>query len=306
MWLNYHHLLYFYVVAREGGITAASRQLRLAPATISAQVKQLERRLGEKLFERVGRTLSLTKSGKIAFSYAESIFSLGTELQSALGSESPDRLRKLVVGITDVVPKLVAFRLLQPALELAEGVQLICKEGKAEELLVQLSTHELDVLITDAPADPALRIRAYNHRLGECGVTFFAVSSLATQHRAGFPQSLNGAPVLLPTGNTTVRRSLDQWIANLELEPKIVGEFEDSALMKVFGQSGVGIFPGPRIIEDDIVEQYGVEVVGRTNAVSEKFFAISLNRRLRNPAVVHISESARGQLFDESSEQAHR
>ena len=294
--LNFHHLFYFFTVAREGGVAAAGRVLNLSPATISGQVKALEASLGERLLERAGRSLVLTDHGRLVLSYAESIFALGNEMRSALqvGSERPLRL---TVGVTDVVPKLVAHRLLQPVFALPQEIHLVCREGTLESLLLELSTHDLDIIIADAPARADVRVRSYSHLLGECGVTFFAAPELAKKHARDFPRSLDEAPLLLPTAGNTLRHALDHWFSSHDVRPWIVGEFEDSALLKVFGQSGIGLFAGPTIIEDDITRQYSVEIVGRTDEVQERFYALALERRLRHPAVVSISENARRALF---------
>ena len=295
-WLNYHHLYYFFAVAREGGVAVAARALQVSPATISEQVKALEANLSERLFDRAGRGLVLTDSGRLVYSYAESIFALGNEMRTALqvGSERP---LKLTVGITDVVPKLVAHQLLQPVFELPQEVQLVCMEGKVENLLQQLSSHELDIIIADGPAHSHAPVRSFNHLLGECGVTFFAAKSLAKKHAGPFPGCLREAPILLPTRGTALRRALDHWFTSVDVQPRIVGEFEDSALLKVFGQSGVGVFAGPSIIEDDIVQQYDLRVIGRTDEVRERFYALALERRLRHPAVLCVSDRARNSLF---------
>lgn len=296
-WLNYHHLLYFWVVAREGSLSRAAAELRLAQSTVSAQVRSLEESLGEKLFVRSGRRLVLTEMGRIVFRYAEEIFSLGRELRDAVKGRPVGRPLTLSIGVADVVPKLVARRLIGPALELPEPVRLVCREGKPESLLADLVVHNLDLVLLDAPVGPSIRIRAFSHLLGECGVVLFATAELAAAHRRGFPKSLDGAPMLLPTENTTLRRSLDHWFASRGIRPKVVGEFEDSALLKVFGQTGLGIFPAPAVIAKEVERQYQVRRVGRLDQVRERFFAISVERKLKHPAVVAISESARQKLF---------
>lgn len=295
-WLNYHHLLYFWVVAREGGLAPASRVLRLAHPTLSGQIRQLEANLGEQLFDRTGRRLVLTDVGKTVFGYADEIFSLGRELMDVVKSRPTGRPVRLAVGIADVLPKLVARHLLDPALKLEEPVRLVCYEDRYERLLASLAVHELDVILTDAPVAPGSNVRAYSRLLGECGLTFFAAPALRGQCRGKFPQCLKGAPFLLPTDTTVLRRSLEQWFESHDLRPRIVAEFEDSALLKVFGQDGVGVFAMPSIVEGQIAEQYGVEALGRTDEVKERFYAISGERRLKNPAVVAICESAKALL----------
>jgi LysR family transcriptional activator of nhaA len=296
-WLNYHHLLYFWLVAREGSLAAAASELRLAQSTVSQQIRSLEDALGEKLFARNGRRLVLTEMGRVVFRYAEDIFTLGRELRDAIRGGPAGRPLSLAVGLTDVVPKLVARRLLEPALKLPEPIRLVCREGKPERLLADLAVHDLDVVLTDAPVGPSIRIRAFSHLLGECGVFFFGAPELAAAHRRGFPKSLNGAPVILPIENTTLRRSLDQWFIARGIRPRIVGEFEDSALMKVFGQAGMGLFPASAIIAKEVERQYQVRRVGRADDVRERFFAISVERKLKHPAVLAISEEARQKLF---------
>jgi LysR family transcriptional activator of nhaA len=296
-WLNYHHLLYFWTVAKEGSIRRACEQLHLAQPTISSQIRRLEEALGEKLFVRVGRNLQLTDAGQVAYRYADEIFSLGREMTDALRGRPTGRPLRLTVGIPDVLPKLIAYRLLQPALKMSEEVQLVCHEGKLDQLLADLARHHLDLVLSDSPAGSAVRVRAYNHLLGTCGVTILATKDLASRYRRGFPRSLEGAPMLLPTGNTLLRRDLDRWFDEQDLRPEMVGEFEDSALLKVFGQAGVGLFPGPSAIEQEIRRQYRVSVVGRIDDIREQFFAISVERRLKHPAVLAISTAAREQLF---------
>jgi LysR family transcriptional activator of nhaA len=296
-WLNYHHLLYFWTVAREGSIARAGERLHLSPPTISAQLRRLERSLKEKLFRRVGRNLVLTDAGQFVFRYADEIFTLGKELMGGLQGRPTGQPLRLVVGIADVVPKLIAYRLIEPALRLPEPVQVICHEDRPERLLAELSVHGNDIVLTDAPLPPTVKVRAYSHLLGECSVTVFAAGNLAAAYRRGFPQSLDGAPFLLPTGNTTLRRSLDQWLESQSLRPVVRGEFQDSALMKSFGQAGEGLFVAASVIEDEIRQQYGVQIIGRIDAVRERFYAVSVDRRLKHPAVVAISEGARQQLF---------
>jgi LysR family transcriptional activator of nhaA len=300
-WLNYHHLLYFWVTAREGSVTRASEQLYLSQPTISAQIRALERSLGEKLFLKSGRNLVLSEIGRVVFRYAEEIFSLGRELTDTLKDRTHNRSLgrpvRFQVGIADVVPKLVAYRILEPALRMTEPVHIICKEDKPERLLAELAVHEVDLVLTDAPMNSSVRVKAYNHLLGECGVTIFALPKQASAYKRKFPRSLDGAPFLLPTENTSLRRSLDQWFESQNIRPAVVGEFEDNALLKVFGQTGLGLFAAPSAIEAEIHEQYGVQVVGRIKTVRERFYAISVERKLKHPAVVAISETARQELF---------
>ena len=289
-WLNYHHLLYFWTVAREGTMTKACERLSLAQPTISGQIRSLEQSLGEKLFARVGRKLVLTEKGQTVFRYADQIFSLGRELTNILKGRLAERPTRLVVGVTEVLPKLVAYRLLEPALLLVGPVRIICREGKLERLMGELEAHEIDVILADAPASPSSTIPAYTHMLGESGISFFAARSLAKEHRRKFPHSLDGAPFLLPTDDTSLRRSLEHWFNKEEIRPMVIGEFEDSALLKAFGQGGRGIFAMPSVIETEVSLQYDVQVVGRTEAITERFYAISLEQKRQHPAVAAIAE----------------
>ncbi len=295
-WLNFHHLLYFWLAAKEGSVTRASEELRLAQSTVSAQIRALERALDERLFRREGRRLVLTEVGQLVYQYADEIFALGRELQDAVRDRPTGRPLRLHVGVADVVPKLVAHRLLAPVLSGKSGVRMTCVEGKVTQLLADLALHRLDLVIADEPVGPSLRVRAYNHALGECAVAFFAAPPLAARLRRGFPRSLDGAPLLLPTENTSMRRALDHWFEAEGIRPAIVSEFEDSALLKVFGQHGAGGFPGAASFAREICRQYGVREVGRVDSVRERFWAISVERRLKHPAVLAIAEAARGLL----------
>jgi LysR family transcriptional activator of nhaA len=296
-WLNYHHLLYFWTVVREGGIVPAAKSLRLAHPTVSAQIKQLEASLDEQLFDRSGRRLVLTEVGQLVYRYADEIFTVGRELMDALRQRPTGRPIRLAVGVTDVMPKLVVRQLLQPALALEETVRLVVEEDRHERLLAELALHSLDVVLADAPVPPASPVRAFNHLLGECGISLCAAPALAARLREGFPGSLDGAPFLLPMTGASLRRCLDQWLDSLEVRPDVVAELEDSALLKVFGGDGVGVFAVPDIIEEVVTRQHGVEVLGRTTEVMERFYAISVERRLKHPAVVAISDSARQVIF---------
>jgi LysR family transcriptional activator of nhaA len=296
-WLNYHHLFYFWTVAREGSIARATGVLRLAQPTISAQIRQLEQQLGEPLFERRGRSLVLTDVGRTVQGYADEIFSLGRELTLAVRSRPPGRALRFALGVTDAIPKLVAHRLLEPVFRLGEPVHLVCREGASSRLLADLALHTLDLVISDAPIPPRVGVRGFSHLLGECGVAIFGGAALAVKHRSRFPRSLDGAPFLLPTDDQALRRSLEQWFAAHAIRPRVVGEFDDSALLKVFAQAGRGLFAGPDAVEREIAKQYGVRVVGRCAGVRERFFAISAERRLAHPAVVALTESARETLF---------
>lgn len=296
-WLNYHHLLYFHTVAREGSVTRAAKQLRLAQPTLSGQIRKLEQALDEKLFERQGRNLALTEMGRIVYRYAEEIFTLGRDLMDTVRGRPSGRPARLVVGIADVVPKLVSHRLLESALALPDPVQLVVREGKTDDLLATLGAQAVDLVIADAPLGPHIRVKAYNHLLGECSVEFFATDHIARAHRRGFPRSLDGAPMLLPTENTVLRRSLDQWFERLDIRPRVVAEVEDTALLKVFGQHGAGIFPAPEILSAEVRRQYRVRSIGTARDVRERFYAISVERRIKHPAVAAITSAARREMF---------
>ena len=296
-WLNYHHLLYFHTVAREGSVVRAAQLLHLTQPTVSGQIKTLEDALGERLFDRVGRRLVLTDVGRLVYRYAEEIFSLGRELMDVLNDRPSGRPFRLVVGVADVMPKLVVQRLLEPALALPEGVHLVCREDKTDRLLAALALHELDVVLSDSPMAPGLGVKAFSHLLGESGVTFLARKPLAGKLARQFPASLDQAPMLLPTENTALRRSLDAWFDAQGITPRVGAEFEDSALLKVFGERGLGVFPVPSVVEAEVCRQHGVAVVGRATGLVERFYAISLEKKLKHPAVVAISDGARRDLF---------
>lgn len=296
-WLNYHHLKYFWVVAHEGTITSASKTLHLSPSTISEQIHLLEESMGQSLFKRVGRRLVLTDVGQIVLRYADAIFSTGQELMDFVQGRPTGGPMRLDVGIADVVPKLVVEQLLRPAFALDERIHLVCRQGNPEQLLTELALHQLDVVITDAPVGSELSIKAFNHQLGQCGVCFVAAPALAAQYREGFPNSLNGAPFLLPTTNTVMRRFIDQWFDRVGIRPELIAEFEDSAVLKVFGSSGQGVFCIPEIILESVCQQHQVEIVGRPEGIVEHFYAISVERQLKHPAVIAICEAARAQIF---------
>ena len=295
-WLNYHHLLYFWMAAKEGSVTDAAAELRLAQSTVSAQIRQLEHVLGERLFRREGRRLALTDVGRTVFRYAEEIFGLGRELLDVVKDRPTGRPLRFNVGVADQVPKLIAHRLLTPALALDVPIRIVCQEGKTTALLGELATHQLDVVLTDTPLGPDSSVRAFNHLLGDTGVSIYGAAALARGARRRFPRSLADAPLLLPTEGTALRRTLDQWFASQDIRPRVVAEFEDSALLKVFGQSGLGLFPAATALEQPICKQYGVIVSGRLEDVRERFYAISVERRLKHPGVVAISQAARATL----------
>lgn len=301
-WLNYHHLLYFWTVMHEGSVTGASSRLRLAPSTISVQVGKLEEALGGKLFRLVGRRLEPTDLGRTVFRYADEIFSLGREMMDTVRGRPVTGPLSLKVGVVDVLPKLIVRKILEPVFNLPEQLHLVCYEDKQEKLLAELAMHKIDIVLSSSPARRGLNIKVYNHLLGECGVTFLSVKKLATRFRVGFPESLDGAPMLVPIEMTTMRQSLESWFESFNIRPLIVGEFEDSALLKEFGQHGDGIFAVPSAIETEVQRQYHVNVVGRTDAVLERFYAISFERIIKHPAVTSISEAARVNMFVNNEE----
>ncbi len=296
-WLNYHHLLYFWSVAKHGTMTKACEELRLAQPTISGQIHLLENTLGEKLFIRTGRRLALTEMGQLVFKYAEDIFATGQELMNTVKGQGKGHPMRLVVGVADAVPKPLATQLLKSALKLYRPTRLICQEDKLRQLLTDLAAHRSDLVIADTPAPPSIKEHTYNHPLGESGVTLFATAKLTTQYRRGFPQSLRGAPLLLPTSSAVLRRLVDQWLVNYGVQPNIVGEFDDSATLKAFGQDGHGIFPGASVIEKEICRQYRVQVVGQLDALKQHFYAITVERRLKHPVVLALVRTARREVL---------
>jgi LysR family transcriptional activator of nhaA len=296
-WLNYHHLLYFWTVAREGSIARATQKLHLTQPTISAQIKTLEDSLREKLFVRAGRKLVLTEVGQVVYRYADEIFGLGRELQDVLAGRPTGQPLRLAVGIADQVPKLVCYRLLAPVLHGPVPVRLVCREDKVERLFADLSTHALDLVLSDGPVTAEARVRAFNHKLGDTAVRVFGTAALAERYRRGFPQTLQGAPFLLPAEGTSLRRSLEEWFERERIQPMVVAEFSDSALLKEFGMAGAGLFAAPAAVAEDIRRLYEVKALGELEGVREAFYVLTVERRLRHPAVVAISEAARRQLF---------
>jgi LysR family transcriptional activator of nhaA len=297
-WLNYHHLLYFWAVARYGSVVRASRELRLAQPTISGQVRRLEDVIGEKLFERVGRRLVLTGVGRTVFRYADEIFALGQDLMGTLKGRVSARPLRLTVGVADALPKALVQKLLEPAFHIDKPVYLVCREDRVvEDFMSELAGQELDLVLADRPIGPGTRAHAYNHLLGECGTTFLASAKLAKQLRQRFPRSLEGAPCLLPSAHATVRRTLDQWFESNRLRPGLVAEFDDSALMYAFGEEGQGFFPAPTVFENEFQRRYGVQVVGRVKQAQQQFYAISVDQRLHHPAVAAIVKAARQEIF---------
>ncbi|HET8714235.1 MAG TPA: LysR family transcriptional regulator [Holophagaceae bacterium] len=295
-WLNYHHLLYFWTVVREGSVTAAARSLGLAQPTLSSQIRSLEASLGTRLLERQGRQLRLTAAGQSAFRYADEIFGLGQELQATLTGGGLPSLAPLTVGISDALPKLLARQLLEPALKESSGPRLVCWQDRTDRLLAQLGLHEVELVLADQPLPPGSPIRAFTHELGRSAVAFFASAELRAEHPGAFPRCLENAPVLLPTKGTALRRSLDDWFEAAGLRPRVVAECSDSALLKTFGQGGYGFFPAPQAVAREVVRQYQVKRVGLAKGVEERLFALTLERRVRRPEVQALLQAARLRL----------
>lgn len=290
--INYKHLYYFWVVAKTGSIARASEQLHVTPQTISGQLSLFEELQGEALFEKSGRNLELTEAGRLVLTYAEEIFLLGQELEQVLQHHPTERTLQLRIGVSDAVAKAVAYKLIEPALRLPQTVRLNCREGKLNDLLAELARHKLDIVITNTPMPPTVNVRGFNHPLGECSLSFFATPELCAAYPGSFPACLQGAPVLLPGEDSALRSRLFQWFDKHNIQPRIAGEFDDSALMSAFGQAGVGFFAKPSAIADLVMRQYEVEFVGATEEIQEQFYAISVQRKITHPAVLAISQAA--------------
>lgn len=290
--LNYQHLLYFWAVVRAGSLTKACEELHLSAPTVSAQLRTFEERIGEKLLAKSGRTLVPTEIGRLVFSYADDIFGLGADLLNALAHRPTRRPLRTVVGIDDVLPKEIAQRLLDAALRSDQPTQLVCREGTFEYLIAALRMHEVDVVLSDSPVTPSLNDRAYNHKLGTCGESWMAAPAMAKALRPGFPKSLHGAPILLPTADTAIRRSLDQWLDKQGIQPLVVGEFEDYALLREFARAGHGVAPVPDVLKAQFRKESGLASVGAAGKVQAEFYAISMERKIKHPAVLAICEKA--------------
>lgn len=295
--INLKHLRYFWAVASHGSITKASQALHLTPQTISGQLRDLEESIGEKLFGREGRNLVLTETGRMVFSYADEMFQLGIELQDVLDGQTFGIKITVKFGVAMIVPKLLAYRVLEPVLQMNESTNLICHEAPLVDLLADMSIHKLDAVLSDCPINPSLNIRAYNHPLGGSGITFFSVPEHAKKLKKNFPRNLHDFPFLMPSKSSSLRMNLENWFDQHAIKPRVVAEFEDRALMKAFGERGTGVFTSPQTMEEDVLEKYGVRVIGRTDEVQENFYLISPERRIRNPAVTAITEAARANLF---------
>ncbi|WP_138513279.1 transcriptional activator NhaR [Rhodoferax bucti] len=296
--MNFKHLHYFWVTAKAGGIMRAGEQLHTTPQTLSGQIKLLEDWLGRKLFQKSGRKLELTEDGRLALGYADQIFTLGAELENAVRlPRGSNRVLDFKVGVADSVTKSLAYRLLEPALTLDDPVRMICSEGKFPDLLAKLALNQLDLVIADEPMSKRMSVKAFNHALGSTPMSFFCAPTLRKTLQGDFPECLNDAPVLIQGAQASVRQQWEGWLSRHQLHPRTIGEFDDGALMTAFGRKGRGVFMAPSVMEADIVEQFGVEVIGRSDELVEEFFAVSVERRITHPCVVAITKTARGQLF---------
>lgn len=295
--LNYNHLQYFWVVAREGSIARAAEVLHLTPQTISGQLKLLDAAVGQPLFNRSGRRLVLSDMGRVVYEYAQEIFSVGAELAHVVRGQQRQGPETLAVGIVNSMPKLIAERIVAPALTADKRIRVRCHEASLEQLLAELAIHKLDIVLSDQRLPDGLSLRAYNHLLGESGISFFATAKLARRYRSKFPASISDAPMLLPSQNSALRLRLDEWLESEGVAPRIIGEFDDSALMKAFGEAGTGIFPAPTVMEAEIRRMYRANVVGRAEDIKERYYAISPERRLKHESVVRITSIARSDLF---------
>ena len=296
--MNFKHLHYFWVTAKAGGVMRAGEQLHTTPQTLSGQIKLLEDWLGRKLFQKSGRNLELTEDGRLALGYADQIFTLGAELENAVRqSHGAKKVLDFKVGVADSVTKSLAYRLLEPALSVEEPVRLICSEGKFPDLLAKLALNQLDLVIADEPMSKRISVKAFNHPLGSTAMSFFCAPELKAQLTGPFPACLNGAPMLIQGAQASVRQQWEGWLSRHQIHPRTIGEFDDGALMNAFGRKGRGVFMAPSVMEADIIEQFGVELVGRTDELVEEFFAVSVERRITHPCVVAITNAARGELF---------
>ena len=299
-WLNYHHLRYFWTVARKGGVRKAAEELHVSQPSISAQLRLLEESLGQKLFRRSGRNLVLTETGQLVLNYADEIFSAGRELMNAVKQRPGKHPMRVNIGLTDAFPKLIAFQILRAAFRSEAAVHMICREGEIGPLVSHLQAHRLDIVLADEPASSALKAKTFNHRLGRSGITFCAVPSLAAKLRRNFPQSLNGAPALLPTQNMGMRAALETWFDSKAIRPRLVGEFEDSALMEVCSTGGRGFTAVHTVVDRAALKHFGLRVIARVDECGTDFYAITAERRVKHPAAVAITEHAYSSVFAES------
>ncbi len=293
-WLNYHHLRYFWTVAKEGSLARAAAKLHVSQPSISEQIRELEEAFGEKLFRREGRNNKLTEAGQVVFGYAEEIFALGRELMNAVKQRPGAKTLRLHVGVVDSFPKLVTNEILSPVFAMPRTVHVICREGKMEDLLAQLAAHRLDIVLSDEPASSSTNFKTFSHSLGETGTTFCAEKRLAAKLKRGFPKSLQDAPALLPAENTALRRALEMWFREQRVQPRVVAEFEDLALMKVMAAEGRGFIAVPTVAVRDAVSHYGFHIVGESAKCRMQFHAITAERRIAHPAVALITGTRLG------------
>ncbi|GLR70476.1 transcriptional activator NhaR [Agaribacter marinus] len=294
---NYKHLHYFWVVATEGSIARAAEKLFITPQTISGQLSMLEERIGQPLFDRVGRRLRLTETGRLVLRYADEIFELGKELTDVLRGAPLVGTSEFIISAASALPKTIVYKILEPALSLSEDVSLLCKEGPVETILGELAVHEVDMVLTDTPLSSAFSVKAYNHYLGQSDLTFFAAPELAGQLKGSFPDCLNNAPMLLPTKQYAIRQLFDKWSHDAGIFPLIRGQYDDSALMKSFGKAGFGVFFMPSIIEDEVEKGFNVDIIGNLSEITQKFYAISAERKVTHPAVAAVCSAARDIIF---------
>jgi LysR family transcriptional activator of nhaA len=292
-WLNYHHLRYFWTVAKEGSLARAAARLRVSQPSISEQVRELESALGEKLFRREGRNNVLTDTGRIVFGYAEEIFALGRELTNTVKQGGGARTLRFYVGVADSFPKLVTNEILRPIFAMPQTTHVICREGKTPDLLAQLAAHRLDLVLADEPASNTTNLKVFNHSLGETTTTVCAERRMAARLKRNFPRSLHDAPALLPSENTTLRRALETWFREQRIQPRVVAEFEDLALMKVMAAEGRGFIAVPTMAASDALSHYGFQAIGVAKRCRVEFFAITAERRIEHPAVALITTKAR-------------
>ncbi len=294
--INYKHLYYFREVATLGSIVRACESLNLTPQTISGQLQLLEESLGVKLFRKQGRNLELTDAGHTTRRYADEIFQLGSALEQALQTHPSGQARLFRVGIVDVVPKTIAYKLLEPAMLLSPQIHIVCHEGPLPDLLGELAMHRIELVIADKPLPNTLPIKGFSHRLGFSGISFFAHTTVKANLLGEFPQCLHSAPLLIPSEGTSVRNELMNWFHQQKVQPNIIGEFDDSALMRAFGFGGAGVFVAPSVQEDTFTQEADIHCIGRADGVMEQFFAISVERRISHPAVLAITKSAQDWL----------
>jgi len=295
--MNYKHLHYFWMVAHEGSIVKASEKLHVTPQTISGQLSLLEERIGNALFDKVGRGLQLTETGRLVLRYADDIFELGRELNDVLRGAPSVGPSEFIVGAASALPKTIVYKIIEPAMHLPHDISLTSREGPVDTMLADLAIHKVDMVLSDTPVTSAVSVKAYNHLLGESSLCCFAAPRLAKIYAKNFPQSLNNAPILLPTAQYAVRQLIDGWLEQHDIHPVIAGQFDDSALMKSFGQTGTGVFFMSSTIKDEICANFKVKVIGEIDEMKQKYYAISAERKVRHPAVAAICDTARSSLF---------